>query len=150
MQIAVKELVDAELKKLGFTRKHDAWYRDLGEVLHLVGLQKSQWGSGYYVNLAVSIKSLSPNGTRGTSDCPLQCRIDALPDTPKELQDALSEEDYWRMDAAQRSEIINLALCNAEFLFFSELRTLPAVIHFVKMPPWPQLAVRRDLAAMVA
>jgi hypothetical protein len=149
MQIPVKSIVNDEIRSLGFSRHGATWYRDVGEVIHVVGLQKSSWGSSYYVNLAIWIKAWSWDDVPKPSQCPLQCRVEAVPDTPDQLENALNEEDYWRMDAEQRRDIIKLALCNAEFMFFRYLKTLNDVKKFVAETTWPQLAVDKELSSLI-
>ena len=149
MQTAVKEIVDLELRRLGFSRK-TAWYRDMGKVVHVVGLQKSQWGRNYYLNLAIWLKSFGQKQFPRPSECPLQCRIDGIAGTPKELSAALDEEEYWRMTAEQRVEIVRLAICNAEFVFFSKLKTTSDIGTFLKTSHWPEIAIHRDFMKLVS
>lgn len=148
MEPPVKDLLDQELRQLGFTRKGNAWRRPVGDVTHIVALQKSRWGKSYYLNLAVWVGGLPPEANVKSADCPLQSRIGSIPNSPAQLEAALTEEDYWRMDAAERASILKLALGNAELMFFSKLKSLPDLIDFVRLKPWPQLVVRRELSEL--
>jgi Domain of unknown function (DUF4304) len=114
--------------------------------VHVVGLQKSQRGKSYYLNLGIFIKSSASVALPKPRECPLQCRLGEVPGTPAELDAALNEEDSWRMDVDHRREVIRLALCNADFAFFSQLRTIPEVIEFLKNRRWPALAIGQELA----
>jgi|SRR5882724_7239317 len=150
MSTLVEQMVGNELRQLGFKSESSSWHRDVGEIIHVAGLQKSKWSSDYYINLAVWIKSIAKDNAPDPSQCPLQCRIDAIPDNPEELVNALTEEDSWRMDPDHRNEVIKYALCNADFMFFSKLKTLADVIGFLKASKWEQLAVDRELARLVS
>jgi hypothetical protein len=145
MKVSVKQIVDEEMQGLGFKREKSAWYRARADVVHVVGLQKSSWGQSYYINLGVWVSALAVKEFPKPRECHLQCRIDLISEMPNDLEAALNEEDYWRMDADHRREVIRLALCSAEFTFFRELESGTDVRAFVAQERIPQLAVAREL-----
>lgn len=109
MEVAVKQIVDEELRRLQFQRAKHGWYRHAPDVVHVVGLQKSQWGNSYYLNLGIWLQTVAATDAPKPSKCHLQCRIDVLAGTPAELSEALTEEDYWRMDSEQRHEVFDVS-----------------------------------------
>jgi hypothetical protein len=98
------------------------------------------------VNLAVWVKEFGANERPKSREYHLQVRIGRVPGCPDEIDAALNEEDYWKMDAQQRREIIKLAFCNAEFEFFRELTSFEKVKQFVKTRVGMNLAVNKSLA----
>src|SRR5689334_1328791 len=112
MSGTVTSNLNQELIALGFKRKATYWYRAINDVVDVVGLQKSRWGEQHYINLAVWIKKIEKRDFPKVRECHIQCRLDAVSETPDNLSRALDEEDSWKMDADTRREIIKLALCN--------------------------------------
>jgi hypothetical protein len=149
MKTPVKEILHEELTALGFERGGEFWYKHFDEVIQVVGLQKSNWADQYYINLAVWIKQLGKNDFPKPRECHLQCRLGVITEKATELDGALDEEDYWKMDAEQRREIIKLAVCNAEFVFFRELEALEQVKLFLRGNPDANFAVAQTLKAIV-
>ena len=148
MEIPVKEIVNDELIKLDFKKRGLNWYKHYKEVIHVVALQKSAWGNSYYINLAVWVNQLGSSEQPKSRECHLQVRLASIDGTPSELDAALNEEDYWKMDVERRRGIIKLALCNAEFAFFQELKSFQHVKQFVKSRPCIHLAVTKALAEL--
>jgi hypothetical protein len=95
-EIPVKEMVDSELRKLGFKRKGITWYRNHDEVLHVIELRKSRWGQYYSIWLAVWVQALEHAEFPKLHHCPLQDAIDHVPDAPPDIDAALNEEEYWK------------------------------------------------------
>jgi hypothetical protein len=148
MEIPVKEIVNDELAKLGFKKRGLSWYKHYKEVIHVVALQKSVWGNSYHINLAVWVNELGSSEQPKCRECHLQVRLASIDGSSNEIDAALNEEDYWKMDAERRRDIIKLALCNAEFAFFQELKSLEQVKQFVKNRPRINLAVTKSLAEL--
>jgi hypothetical protein len=135
MEIPVKEIVNDELTKLGFEKGGLNWYKHYKEVIHVVALQKSAWGNSYYINLAVWVNELGSSEQPKCRECHLQVRLDSIDGSPNEIDAALNEEDYWKMNAEQRRDIIKLALCNAEFAFFENLSPLGKLNNSLRTDP---------------
>ena len=53
------EIVDSELKSIGFKRKGLVWRAESGELIKEVDLQKSRFSNLYYINFGFIIKGLS-------------------------------------------------------------------------------------------
>lgn len=149
MDTIVSEIVNEAAIALGFKKKGSYWYRPFSEVIHVVGLQKSQWGRQYYINLAVWVNAVEKREFPKTRECHIQCRVDAVPGCPGEIGQALDEEDSWKMDADTRRDIFKLALNNGEFLFFRELRSFEDVKRFVESKSNPRCAIKGSLMAII-
>lgn len=146
MEIPVKEIVDGELRLLGFKKNGLHWYKAHPGLVHVIELRKSRWGKFYTVNLAVWVNEFGSNDRPKSRECHLQAAIGRVPGCPNEIDAALNEEDYWKMDAEHRKEIIKLAFCNAEFAFFRELTSFDKVKQFIQSQPRMNLAVTKSLA----
>ncbi len=146
MEIPVKEIVDDELKSMGFKKNGLHWYKVHSEVVHVIELRKSRLGSYYTVNLAVWVKEFGLTEQPKSRECHLQVAIGRVPGCPDEIDAAMNEEEYWKMDAEHRRELIKLAFCNAEFEFFRELTSFDQVKQFVRTQPGMNLAVNKILA----
>ena len=144
VNISVKEILNAELLLLGFHKHNACWYKDCEEIICVVGLQRSQWGKQYYINLAIWIKSIGQAEYPQVRECHIQCRLEnILTEKADDLRAALDEEDAWKMDLEERRDILKLGVCNADFLFFLELNTLGKIRNFIQRGPKVNLAVAK-------
>jgi|SRR5579862_80304 len=150
MDIPVKEIVSDEMRLLGFQKKNLSWYKSYEEVIHVVELRKSRWGQFYQIVLAVWVRELGSKERPKCQECHLQAFLDCVHGNPDKIDAALNEEDYWKMDAEQRRDIIKLALCNAEFAFFKQLTSFDKVKRFIKNRPIKNLAVVKSLSERCA
>lgn len=148
--IHIREILADELTKLGFAAKKTSWCRRRGELIHVVGLQRSDWGRQHYVNLGLWVNTLGANEFPKPQECHVQCRLEMISDAPAGLAEALDEEDYWRMDAEHRREVIKLALCNADFVFFRHLNTIDDLSRFLKRNRELNCLVTRSLHEILA
>ena len=147
MNKPVSKILAEILPDFGFLRrKSQDWYRDLGSVVHVIGLQKSRWGDSYYVNLGVWIKALGGEVRPRYYQCHIQQRLEMIALRRNELDLALNEEDYWKMDAEERARVLKLELSNAQFVFFREMASSDAVRSYLLKPDSEKnLAVKRTL-----
>ncbi len=141
----VKSIVSAAVKRMGFYPSgSSSWQRSLSEVTHVIALPRSRWGGESYIQLGVWLKVFGPDESprynqthvqlRLTSDCGLELgRID----------DALRDDDLWKMDPVDRSAIINEALNRAEVAFFSNTRSLKGLHRLLVREHGLRLAVNR-------
>lgn len=56
-----KEIIKAlasTLKQNGFKRKGQTWFKDYGELVYSINLQKSDFGAHFYINVGYIIKEL--------------------------------------------------------------------------------------------
>jgi hypothetical protein len=53
-----RRLITKILRPSGFKREGATWRRRLAEVTQVLSLQKSKWGSQYYVNVGILIRAL--------------------------------------------------------------------------------------------
>ena len=145
MDESVARILSHELSALGFLKKANLWYKRKHDVIQVIGLQKSNWGNQYYVNVAVWVDKIERKEFPKCQECHIQCRLDSLPDNPDCLLQALDEEDSWKMDTATRRDILKLALCNAEFIFFRELDSFENVKRYIISGRASKFAVTQSL-----
>ena len=132
MNKPVKDILGDLLPEFGFTAKKGRnWYRDKGEVLHVIGLQKSNWGTLHYLNLAIWVKQLGEEDRPRFEQCHIQQRLGSIALHPSELEAALNEEDYWKMDEGERARILKLEIANAEFVFYREMASVQSIRQYL-------------------
>jgi hypothetical protein len=133
MNKPIKTILTELMPQLGFPRKKaQNWYRDKENLIHVVGLQKSNWGQLYYINLAVWVKSLGePEQCPRVQDCHLRLRLEGIALHPNELEQALSEEDYWKMETDERQRVLKLEISNANFVYFNEVSSVDAIKRYI-------------------
>ena len=56
-----KKIVENCLSNAGFLKKSNFYYRSSDELILVVGLQKSNYSNGYYINIGYVIPQLNPN-----------------------------------------------------------------------------------------
>ena len=147
MSKPVKEIVNEVLTEGGFSKQRpNNWYKPFPEVVHVVGIQKSDWGDSYHVNLAVWVKTLGGSAAPKFNQCHMIRRLEALALHPSDLAAALNEEDYWKMDEAERRRILKLELGNAMFSFFQIVGTIEGIRKYIVGPNADkQVAITRVL-----
>jgi hypothetical protein len=89
----IKDAFGSAMKKAGFQKKSDGWYRDTNEAVLVANLQKSNFGEQYYVNLGIWLKVLGEVPFPKEYQCHIRVRAATLePERQK----------YWE------SEVFNL------------------------------------------
>lgn len=74
----VSKDITQELASRGFSKSGRNWYRALDEVIQVVNLQRSHWGSQYYINLAILIRQLEDLERPRHEQCHLIARLGML------------------------------------------------------------------------
>jgi hypothetical protein len=142
---SVKQIVSKAARNLGY-RKHlnSNWSKDYPDVIHVIGLQKSRWGLQYYLEAAIWLKIFGPAESPKFYECHVQLRLDS--DISFEVGDvdsALNQEDYWRMDPEERLRIISTTLKRAEAEFFGKAKTLEGLRDLILNRPKFTLAINK-------
>lgn len=68
IQNPLKQALSLTLEPVGFVRNGQAWYRNLGGIIQLVDLQKSNHSKKYYLNLAGFVPDIGPLPVNGKGD----------------------------------------------------------------------------------
>ena len=89
LQNAITEL----LSRHGFVRKSSTWYLDGAECLCLVDLQKSNFGQQYYLNLAITPKSLEKSSFPKEHQCHVRGRLSEIVSDKKSFESDLNLEE---------------------------------------------------------
>jgi uncharacterized protein DUF4304 len=145
MDVSVKDIVNEGITPLGFEKRGLTWYRSYEEVVHVAELRKSRWGNFYHINLAVGVKKLLVDKHPKSRQCHLQAPLSDFSGRPDEVDSALNEEDYWKMDSEHRREVVKLALGTAELDFSRKLTSLSQVKQFLERKPSINLAISKSL-----
>jgi hypothetical protein len=112
LRLAIAEV----LADVGFTRRGLSWFRSSDDVVEVVNLQKSQYGSQYYVNYAIWLRRLGDASFPKEEHCHIRMRASTIC-ASEELRRLLDLESDIDGDA-RRSAFARL-LTN-EFVPFSD------------------------------
>lgn len=78
MPTLIQQTFDAYAKRHDFTKKSGSWYLRRPETILVLNLQKSQYASRYYVNVAIWLLPLEEADFPKPWKCHLSTRLDAL------------------------------------------------------------------------
>lgn len=122
----VKEIVSSIATDLGYRGqgRNSNWYRDLPDLTHVIGLQKSRWGGENYLETGIWLKVFGPQERPKYYECHVRLRLDA--DCGLDLGEidlALNEDHFWKMDPGERFRVLSGALKRAEHDFFGRAKT---------------------------
>ena len=131
MELSVKSLFKDVAVGIGFRKKGDYYYKPTKDLVHVVGVRKSKWGNCYSIWFGVSIRAITDLEYPPLHKCHVQCSAESFVDNKNELAAALDEEDYWKMDAEGRREIIKLALTSGLFYFFNQADSLDKLRQYL-------------------
>lgn len=105
-----------ELK--GFKKKGNSLYRAEARQIHVIDFQRSHFGNGIYVNLAIWLNDLGEAKYPKEQICHIRTRLDLL--CPKELEICKLLSTDFNIENAQRDERLKYCLENYAFPFFVE------------------------------
>lgn len=66
------------LKRRGFSKTGPTWHRKFGDAIHVVNLQKSQWGDQFYVNIGIYLMALGKELKPTEYRCHVRCHLENL------------------------------------------------------------------------
>ena len=89
---AFAQIIKPRLKELGFKKSGLNWRRSLPDLVHVVNIQRSQWGPEFYINLGVYITALGSDDQPRHNRCHIRAR---LPHDGKPSEQVLSEAEAW-------------------------------------------------------
>ena len=93
----------------GGSKKSGSWYRRSPETILVLNLQKSQYATRYYVNVALWLLAAGPADAPKPSHCHVQTRLDDLvPPTLEERLTALLDLDSPIDDGTRHEELLAL------------------------------------------
>jgi hypothetical protein len=74
----IAECLQGVLRELGFNRRKKNWYRQRGEAVQMINLQKSNFGEQFRVGLGILFRCLSENPTPNMCDCHITEQLERL------------------------------------------------------------------------
>jgi hypothetical protein len=96
-------------KSAGYEKKSGSWYRRSASVISILNLQKSQYSSRYFINIALWLLELGEEKYPKEQYCHLRSRIDAIfTDFESEINDLL--DFRVKMQDEQRLEQLDVIL----------------------------------------
>jgi hypothetical protein len=141
---SVKQIVSKAVRALGYRSSRNlSWSKNYPDVIHVIGLQKSRWGEQYYLEAGVWLKIFGPDETPKFYECHVQLGLSSDSGLGDNMESALNEEDYWRMDSDERLKIISGTLKRAEAEFFGRAKTLEDLRDLIVNRPKFMLAVNK-------
>ncbi len=78
MTTIVQGAIDTWAKKAGMTKKAGSWYLSREETILVLDLQKSNYASRYFLNLAVWLRAIAPAGFPKEQSCHIRTRLSRL------------------------------------------------------------------------
>lgn len=134
MQETTKDIVSKLASDLGYhgQRRRANWYRDFPDLIHVVGLQRSRWGGDNYLETGIWLKAFGLHECPKYFECHVRLRLDGDCGLDLgEIDSALNEGDFWKMDTEERARILSNALRRAEADFFGRARSLADLRDFL-------------------
>jgi Domain of unknown function (DUF4304) len=95
-------------RKAGLERKGSVWFRRSDTVVAVVGLQKSQYGRSYYVNVGFWLRELGDNRFPKEERCHIRVRLGGLATDQRERINELLNLDYELPETVRVSELVAL------------------------------------------
>ncbi len=146
MPETVKRIVSKVALGLGYhgQQRSSNWYKEFADLIHVIGLQKSRWGGGNYLEAGIWLKVFGPDESPKYYECHVRLRLAADCGLDLDLVDsALNEDDYWKVDPEERLRILSSALRRAEAGFFGRAKSLEDLREFLTSDHNLNLAVDR-------
>ena len=142
---SVKQVVSEVVRHLGYRKSLNSnWSKNYADVIHVIGLNKSRWGLNYYLETGVWLKIFGPDESPQFYECHVQLRLDSNAGLGfGDIESALNEEDFWRMDSEERLRIISGILERAEAEFFGRAKDLQSLKDLVVNHPNFTLAINK-------
>jgi hypothetical protein len=85
--------VAPQLKVAGFKKKARTWWRDVGETIQVINLQKSAFGERLYVNLGAYVKALGADRQPPHHRCHIQVRLERIADPTRAAAVSMAASD---------------------------------------------------------
>ena len=142
---SVKQLVSKAVQSLGYYKCGNLnWSKDYPDVIHVIGLHKSRWGSKYYLETGLWLRTFGPGESPKFYECHVQLLLNSESGFgTDDIDSALNEEDYWKMDNEERLRIISETLKRAEAEFFGRAKTLIDLRDLILNRPKFMLAINK-------
>jgi Domain of unknown function (DUF4304) len=81
--LPLEAAIAPQLKAAGFRKRARTWWRQVGETIHVVNLQKSPFGERLYVNLGVYLAALGTESCPPHNRCHVQVRLERIADATR-------------------------------------------------------------------
>lgn len=93
MSTVVQSAIDTWAKNAGMTKKSGSWYLTRDETILVLNLQKSNYASRYYLNVAVWLQAIALAKFPNEQTCHIRTRLSRL-DPDSERVDRLLDVDW--------------------------------------------------------
>jgi hypothetical protein len=110
----VQQAVDDVLRARSYSRRSGSWYRTQRETVAVINLQRSNFSSAYYLNIALWFSALGADLYPKEHHCHVRTRIDRIVADARTVALALDPESA--VEADQRTRVISDALTVADDL----------------------------------
>ena len=142
----ITKVVSESVTRLGYRRgTYNNWYKHFPDLIQVVGLQKSRWGGENYLEAGIWLKIFGPDERPKFNECHVRLRLDATFGLEVgNLYNALFDEDMYRMDDTERTEIITAAVKRTECAFFDKVQSIEQLGQFLIKCKKPVVLVDKE------
>jgi hypothetical protein len=122
----IKDVFASTLKRAGFQKKGEGWFKETDDAVLVANLQKSNFGAQYYVNLAIWLKALGEVRFPKEYQCHIRIRASALdPERQKYWNSEVFNLDHDEIPAEERFDLVRS---------FLEMKAIPFLLAGGSLP----------------
>jgi hypothetical protein len=148
---SLESVFGAHLIAQGFKRKASTWYRQAEGALHVIDLQKSNYGMQFYVNLCCVPLGMEIEGmpTPKEHKCPIRVRLTSMAPGQKPLIEKAFDLEADSLSEDERTKAITKVVCEVILPFMSQLKDASSIREIIRggelKTAWVNLAAQRYL-----
>lgn len=92
--LGIIDMWDQLLRQSGFKKKGSSWFRETHQLVEILTLEKSRFGSEYYGHIGYWLKTLGPYTGQKAWDCHVDTRFEEVltPKTIRMIRDVMDPE----------------------------------------------------------
>lgn len=146
MSEPIKTLFDKTLRDQGFKKASGSWYSDRPETVLVANLQKSQYGSSYYINLGVWLKAIGEVAAPKEHHCHVRIRLESI--VSERFREALDLENP-AMDEESRRMIIATGIIDEAIPWLEACSSIDGIRRMLDEGRLSKAMVHREIRNIV-
>ena len=116
----IKTAFTSSMRKCGFNKKSDCWYRQTTDAILVTNLHKSNYGDQYYVNLAVWLKAFGESAFPKDYQCHVRLRASMI---------EADKQRFWEAEVFNLDHPINEVMRGDVITAFLESVAIPFLLN---------------------